>query len=276
MRYREFAPDPALRDVVHRFWMLEGDAPATLGEFQRAMPDGRPELIFNLADRFERRVGGAVERQPRALLVGPTTRALLLRPAGRVSLVGARLAPGAWPALLDVAGEDLLDQALALPEVSRPWREDLLEPLAERRDPAARIGLLQRRLVAALRSKGRRGRWDDRRLRAAVQLTLGGGLRVSRVAELAGVSPRHLGRLFREGAGMGPRLLGRLGRFQRVLRELEGPGPVRWAALAHRHGYYDQAHLCRDFRRFAGQAPGAYLAAAREVTRHFVDGGEPA
>jgi AraC-like DNA-binding protein len=113
-------------------------------------------------------------------------------------------------------------------------------------------------------------RRPDPRLRTAVDLALAGGTPRNRLAERLGLSSRHLARLFRAGTGMGPGTLGRLARFQRVLRELERPGPVRWAALAARHGYFDQAHLCREFRRFGGTTPRRYLAAARELTRHFV------
>ena len=271
MRYREYAPAPALAGLVHRFWTLEGSTPEV--EFQRAMPDGRPELIFNLADPFERRRPDGTEVQPRALLVGPTTRALLVRPTGRVDLVGVRLQPGPWPALLDLDAAELLDRAVALRDAARHWRADLLEPLAETKGAAARLALLERRL---LRESGRQARGDrrrERRLSAAVELTLAarGRLSVSRVAELTGTSERNLTRLFRAGTGMSPRLLGRLARFQQVLGALERPVPVRWAALAYRHGYCDQAHLCREFRRFGGLSPGRYLAAARDVTRHFVE-----
>lgn len=272
MRYREFAPGPALEGVVHRFWTLEGAArPGAAPE--RAMPDGRPELIFNLGGAFERLDDGAPQRQPAALLVGPTTRALRVRPTGRIDLVGVRLAPGRWPALLGVGADELLDRTLPLPEASRRWREDLLEPLAGTRSVAGRIALLERRLLRALARDPRGDRRPDPRLHAAVRLTLAGprGTPVPRLAALAGVSERHLGRLFRGGTGMGPGLLGRLARFQRVLAELERPGPVHWAALAHRHGYADQAHLCRDFRRFGGISPARYLAAARDVARHFID-----
>ena len=274
MRYREFDPAPALEGLVHRFWTLEGSGDHAAAEFQRAMPDGRPELIFNLGDRFERRhAGGRLERQPLALLVGPTTRAMLVRPTGRVDLVGVRLAPGRWPALLDVEGESLLDEATALRDTSRRWRADLLEPLAEASPGERRIAILEQCLRRLAGSEPRGDRRPDARLRWAVGTTYAasGGMPVRRVAELAGVSPRHLGRLFRLGTGMGPALLGRLARFQRVLGELERPGRVRWAALAARHGYYDQAHLCREFRRFGGLSPVRYLAAVRDLTRHFVD-----
>jgi AraC-like DNA-binding protein len=46
----------------------------------------------------------------------------------------------------------------------------------------------------------------------------------------------------------------RIFRFQRALQLLrEGSG---LAALAYECGYFDQAHLSRDFRQFAGVTPG--------------------
>jgi AraC-like DNA-binding protein len=35
----------------------------------------------------------------------------------------------------------------------------------------------------------------------------------------------------------------------------------QWARLAAEHGYCDQSHLVRDFRKFAGLSPTAYVAA---------------
>ena len=52
MHYEELTPPAELRGLVHRLWVLRGHAHAG-GPFQRAMPDGRSELIFNFADPFE-------------------------------------------------------------------------------------------------------------------------------------------------------------------------------------------------------------------------------
>jgi AraC-like DNA-binding protein len=49
-------------------------------------------------------------------------------------------------------------------------------------------------------------------------------------------------------------------RFQRVTALLRAGGPDRLGELALDCGYYDQAHLNRDFRAFAGCTPTEYAS----------------
>src|SRR5262245_57939964 len=94
MTYREYAPAPMLADVVDRIWTLEG-SPGELGESdQPVLPDGRPELILHFGDRFRRvEADGSSEVQAAAIVAGQLTGPLVLRPAGRVSVLGVRLRP---------------------------------------------------------------------------------------------------------------------------------------------------------------------------------------
>ena len=54
-------------------------------------------------------------------------------------------------------------------------------------------------------------------------------------------------------------------RFRRVLKAFE-TSAVAWTDLAMDCGYYDQSHLIRDFKRFTGRAPRAYLLEARSLS----------
>jgi AraC-like DNA-binding protein len=264
MHYEELAPPPKLRGLVHRLWVLRGLAPAG-GPFQRAMPDGRAELIFNFADPFECLDGGSARTQPQSLLVGPGRRAMAIRPTGRVDLIGVRFRPEALTAWLRVSGAELADAAFALEGVPAPLEASLPEQLAETGGTGDRLAILGRHLAKTTGS-------PDRRLSAAVDLVLGDGrARPEGVARKLGMSRRQLGRLFQERIGIPPKSLGRLGRFQRALRELDGNPRASLAGLAARAGYFDQAHLSRDFRLFAGTTPRRYLREVRELTRHFLD-----
>jgi transcriptional regulator GlxA family with amidase domain len=62
-----------------------------------------------------------------------------------------------------------------------------------------------------------------------------------------------------EGRGE-PKIIGRVLRFDRARHLLGRPTRPGLAAVAAACGYYDQAHLTREFRGFAGMSPTAWLA----------------
>jgi AraC-like DNA-binding protein len=266
MRYEELAPPPELRDLVHRIWLLRGAGARGRVPFQRVMPDGRAELIFNLAEPFECRDGDGTRVQPLALLVGPNRRAMEIRPTGSVDLVGVRFRPEALSVWLRVGGGELLDRSCPFDELPARLDPTLAEQLAQAPASGSRLALLGRHLILASSRVA-----FDRRISAAVDLALAdGGARPAAIAAAVGMSYRQLSRLFRERVGFGPKPLVRLGRFQRALRALEGPGHRSVASVAARAGYFDQAHLARDFRLFAGIAASRYLRETRELTRNFI------
>jgi len=91
---------------------------------------------------------------------------------------------------------------------------------------------------------------------------------VGAAAGALGVSTRHLERRFKARVGMSPKHFARIARFQRVFRAVE-EGGAGWVDAAAECGYYDQAHLIRDFRDLAGEAP-AHLMAGDDLAWHFL------
>lgn len=246
MQYREFAPGEDANRLVECYWVLEGNASGV----QRVVPDGRAELILNLAQPFEALEGGAWKPQPRCFLAGQLTGPLMLRATGPASIIGVRFRPGGVGQLLGmpvpeltgrtIAVEDLglrgLDKISALPEVESSLlrhERGVADPMI---DEAARLLSLLPDVAAA--------------------------------ASSIGVSTRQLERRFKTRVGMSPKHFARIARFQRVFRAVEDGG-AGWVDAAAECGYYDQAHLIRDFRDLAGEAP-AHLLAGDELARHFM------
>lgn len=88
---------------------------------------------------------------------------------------------------------------------------------------------------------------------------------VGATAARVGYSRRRLTQLFAAEVGHGPKTVGRLARFD-TTRHLLGGRAARQARLdlaelAAATGYYDQSHLAREFREFAGLGPSEWLAA---------------
>jgi AraC-like DNA-binding protein len=89
----------------------------------------------------------------------------------------------------------------------------------------------------------------------------GGRVGIDELAQRTGFSRQHLGRRFRDEFGLSPKLAARVVRFERARAMLEEvPSYVSIAQVAAACGYYDQAHLNRDFAQLAGASPTALLS----------------
>ena len=78
---------------------------------------------------------------------------------------------------------------------------------------------------------------------------------VQRLAHAARLSERQFRRRFQNALGCAPKIYNRVLRLQRVLTELDLFGPPDWADLAHKHGFFDQSHLNREFSDLMGATP---------------------
>jgi len=79
------------------------------------------------------------------------------------------------------------------------------------------------------------------------------------LAELTDWNERKLQRFIATSYGTTPATMRCFWRFERLRRALlDGEGDL--GALAIDHGYADQAHLAREFRRFAGLSVSAWRA----------------
>jgi AraC-like DNA-binding protein len=95
-------------------------------------------------------------------------------------------------------------------------------------------------------------------------LSTSGSVTVSRIAREVGWSTRHLQAQFVKEVGLTPKAAGRVIRFDTARRRLQNRAArgedSSLADLAVECGYFDQAHLARDFRDLAGAAPSRWLA----------------
>lgn len=92
---------------------------------------------------------------------------------------------------------------------------------------------------------------------------------VTGLAESLRTSPRTLQRLFARDVGISPKRLARIVRFQRVFAAWR-EDPDSLARVAAECGYFDHAHLVRDFRELAGLPPATFLENQPAFTRFFV------
>jgi AraC-like DNA-binding protein len=95
--------------------------------------------------------------------------------------------------------------------------------------------------------------------------TSNGAVPVAPLADAAGVSGNHLAAQFKAHVGVTPKRVARTYRFAQLMLSVDARGPVDWSGLAQTAGYFDQAHLSREFKDFTGHTPTEYLVLRRRL-----------
>ncbi len=170
---------------------------------------------------------------------------LAVTPAGARALFDVPTAAlGAWIVELDDVLTDT-DRLLDGITAASTWqgRFDVLDRILVRRLAAAHTTVVDRSLDRA---------WS--------LLVHGRGTAVRDVASDVGWSRRRLTSRFTAEFGVAPKDASRIARFDRSRLLLAGAPGRRLADVAVAAGYYDQAHLAREWRALAGVPPSRWLA----------------
>jgi transcriptional regulator GlxA family with amidase domain len=97
----------------------------------------------------------------------------------------------------------------------------------------------------------------------------GGRVQVEELADAACLSRKQFERRFSSWVGDSPAKFLRTVRFQRALKERSLDREGSLTRLAHTCGYYDQAHMIRDFTRLSGLTPGQYFSGQEIYSDYF-------
>jgi AraC-like DNA-binding protein len=266
MEYCEVAAPAPLDALVRCFWFLRGD---DLGnEPQVIVPDGRLEIILHLAQAFHR-----LDAQDRAhvqagtLVSGQLTAPLRLRPGGPADIVGIRFRTAAARAILPIPLAELTDRVESLADVFPRLARELQAAAARSLGIPGRVAALSQVLTRFVV-----GPPDPLASAVIRSLEHAQAVRLGLIADHYGVTARTIERRVREHAGLPPNVMRRVLRFRRAFRLLDQAAPGTWAQVAAHAGYFDQAHLIRDFRQFAGAAPSVFFETEPDLARAILSG----
>ena len=265
MRYSEFQPLNPLCNVVECFWTLDGRVPRGPSQPERILPDGCVELILNFADPFAQHDDGSIKVQPRNFLVGQMTGPIFISQTGPVQLIGIRFHPGGTMPFFRLPMHELTNHVIELGSLAQTLETKLLNEAAHLPNLNDKVAALARVLTRILLGT----KSDLGLLRIAGRIIESSGMiPVDHLAYESGLSSRQLERRFLSEVGVGPKLLSRILRFQQVFRAVDANEPA-WPTIAVECGYYDQAHLIKDFRQFAHETPAVLFSEHSQFTESF-------
>lgn len=252
-------PRARLRSLVASYtgYRIEGSKPGT----HRGLPSRHLTLIVTL----DGRVDLAAMTDPRQPPTSFTTLAgglhatpVLISHDGHQHGIQLQLTPLGGRVLLGSPAGELANTVTELSTLLGPVARELVERLRSASTWTNRFHELDAVLTRIARQRGgpvpELG-WAWRRLSASH-----GQVAVATLAKEVGWSRRHLGERFRHEFGLTPKVAGRVMRFEVAHRLLRAPHRPCLAEIAARAGFYDQAHLHREWRDLAGCTPSRWLA----------------
>jgi AraC-like DNA-binding protein len=172
--------------------------------------------------------------------------------------ISLQLTPLGARALLGVPAGELAYAVVSLDDVFGTSAAELVDRLASSATWNDRFRILDEVLIQRVKE----GWAFSPQLAWAWQqlISTGGAIEVGALASEVGYSRRHLGELFRRELGLSPKVAARVLRFERSRRLIERAQPTNLAGVAAASGYYDQAHLTREWREMAGCTPTTWIA----------------
>jgi AraC-like DNA-binding protein len=252
-------PAPALRPYVSQYigYRMFGHPPA----LHRGLPSPNMALIFSIGSVIDVVSQTSPKQAPRryqAVAAGLHDTPALIAHDGNQEGVAVMVSPIGSRALFGLPAAELWDLTLEADEVIGAKGRELSERLHLTEDWDSRFtafdDVLTRLLCEASVAPELSHSWD-RLVRS------GGRIAVADLAADVGYSRQHLRHRFSQEFGVGPKRAGRLIRFGRAVGMLENsPLSLSKAEVALACGYYDQAHLHREFAAFAGCSPTDLVA----------------
>lgn len=136
LHYVEQPAPAAIAAAIECVWSVSDRVVRASRPPDRVIPDGCPELIVHLADRYARVIDGRLVRQPAAFLAGTLSRPWIVQAPPRIATVGVRFRPGGVTALFGASIAGTADREVPPNELPPPIRA-LVAAIRGGRGPAS-------------------------------------------------------------------------------------------------------------------------------------------
>jgi AraC-like DNA-binding protein len=194
--------------------------------------------------------------------MGVWTRRFLIEYPACVRVVGVHFKPWGTAPFIGVPAAELRDRWVPVDAVWHRSLDRIRSRLGGIASAAETLRALEGELRSRLAEAPPRGLDVVQHIGGRLEASYG-AVPVGALIGAAGMSGNRLATQFKSHVGVTPKRVARIYRFARVILSVDALRPVDWSELAHTAGYFDQAHLSKEFKDFTGHTPTDYLALRR-------------
>ncbi len=257
MRTKFYTPHILLQEFVNCIMIVHVEVETQSGPIICPYPPTPQNSIFfyiNDPIKMQQATETVFALQPRSVIVGPqlTRVSIDINKSHKAVRVGFH--PGGLYRLLGISMAEMIDESYDATDVFGSQLHQLNIKLQEAKSFDEIHLVIENFLLEKLKGIKKALPFDMAMLEL---LRANGNVTIEQLASMACLSLRQFERVCKDRIGLPPKLFARLVRFSKAYRIRENKPDISWTSIAYECGYFDQMHMIRDFKEFAGVAPGS-------------------
>lgn len=255
MEVKIYIPHPALQPYVVNIMTINAVLPNGMRHVVTPYPPAPfQSLIFYCKNPISSSLSYSTDFvvQPISILIGPQLSRVNVKVDQQLRSIRVDFVPGGLYRIMGIPMQELFDCGYDATDFFGNNIRNVNEQLFEIEELETGKTIVENFLMTQLNKVKNILPFD-----AAIGLLLknNGHMSIDKVASLSCLSVKQFERVSKERLGMNPKLYARILKFSKAYRLREAKPHLKWIEIAYEAGYFDQMHLIRDFKVFAGVNP---------------------
>ncbi|KGE12845.1 helix-turn-helix domain-containing protein [Sphingobacterium deserti] len=258
MKYEKIKPHVSISHLVHFFWDFEGDFTESCESSHLSVASVSPKLAFQYIPGMKINKDGSSNNLFVSGIQSQTNDFYELSANKKVAIFGVYFQPYAISYLFNVSAAEITNRNIAIADFLGKEGVLLEERIMNCLNTAERINII----TSFIEKK-------SRDLSPNLKMTMhsvgclnrnSGNLKIQDLLRSHFLSQRQFERNFKFYTGFSAKYFSRIVRFEKSIVIAYGQHHSTLTKLALGSGYFDQAHMVRDYKEFTGKNPSAYFS----------------
>lgn len=255
MEVKIYIPHPALQQYVLNISTVNAELPEGISNVVTPYPPTPfQSLMFYCNDpvSMSRTADDGFDKQSLSMIIGPQFSRVNIKVEKRLKAIRVDFLPGGMYRMLGIPMHELFDAGFDARLFFNAEMKSINEQLQNTSGLEKGKTIVEDFLLKRTNNLKQILPFDS-----AMQILLSnnGDIAIEKIASLSCLSIKQFERKCKERIGMNPKLYARILKFSKAYRLREAFPQLSWIKIAHEAGYYDQMHMIKDFKIFAGVNP---------------------
>jgi AraC-like DNA-binding protein len=255
MHFNVYIPHPALQEFVTSILTINACLPEVGNEIIIPYPPTPIQSIIFHGEfpvKLKKEGDSLFQLKPSTVIVGPQYTRVNLLIQERLNIIRVDFHPCGLYRLLGIPMKYLFDNDFNAVDIIGRDIKKVIEKLVGISNDEKRKCIVENFLLQKVKDLKKSLPFD---FAIRELMKKNGNITLDKIASLSCLGIRQFERICGERIGMPPKLFARIIRFSKAYRLKESFPAISWTSIAHEAGYFDQMHLIRDFKEFAGVTP---------------------